>query len=74
MKNNERTISVDGVEVLCRQVYGLEEPSSHIEFYVKDGYDEEFFPYTYDGETSVGSYKNINCLSEDDLVRIYQNL
>ena len=65
----ERKIdTTDGI-VLCKYAYDVNTSSEYIEFYIKDGFDEEVFPYTFVGETNMT--KGFDEYTDNELEDLY---
>lgn len=62
--------TIDG-DVLVKTAYDCDTDCCYLEFFVRDGYDEELFPWKFVGETPfIGG---IDKLTDDELVQIYHD-
>lgn len=62
--------TIDG-DVLVKTAYDCDTDCSYLEFFVRDGYDEELFPWKFVGETPFSD--DIDEMTDDELEQIYHN-
>lgn len=62
--------TVDG-DILVKTAYDCDTDCSYLEFYERDGYDEELFPWKFVAECTREVYDDLEDIPEDVLADLY---